>query len=442
MTEQTQPVARHREMASAIQDPWSHIHAYRTHGGRPSRSNLDHNSLVLTQKTDDYVTPHFKKRMGKGEIIMNPFDRTKVTIEDPVYTGLFRLDRSDGSAAFHCEGSFPASQFMYLYELPSGSWINPDFIAEKAVTQAHANLAASDLQSLVMLAEAKQTYNTVYSCLKGAKDLLIGAAKLRKKMLSGDTLNAATKRMIRRSGGSFKAINKASKKAGNAYLQYRYGLRPIYYELQALAKALKERPPRMTFTGRSEYSTVVEDYGDEDRYYGNYMTYVQRRQATQVITCLAKILVEPKSQSNLGNRLNPFGLDDFFQSGWELLPYSFVIDWFLNVGDVIASWEPITDYNILSSCVTVRDDRVQTIKQFDFRMGRYSDSYIDTCPDHLYVANQICDMPDVEYKKTTSRQYRVANPSKPVIPSLDINLDVAKLVDIIALVRQYRSGLS
>jgi hypothetical protein len=41
----------------------------------------------------------------------------------------------------------------------------------------------------------------------------------------------------------------------------------------------------------------------------------------------------------LRSRLNAFGVDALLSSVWEAVPFSFVVDWFINVGDIIESLE-------------------------------------------------------------------------------------------------------
>jgi hypothetical protein len=51
-------------------------------------------------------------------------------------------------------------------------------------------------------------------------------------------------------------------------------------------------------------------------------------------------------------RLNAFGVDRLLSSYWEAVPYSFIVDWFINVGDVLASLE---DYLITPLPIVILD---------------------------------------------------------------------------------------
>lgn len=426
------PQPRTRESASAVEEQYEFHEGYKSWTGTSSTSGF-HPPYVHTKTTDDYVTPNFTKRKSRGEIIMNPFSSRTTEIKDPIVSGMVQFTRSDGYIPYKLDGTFTASRFTGTHDFLSMTYVDPQIIAEQAVTKAYANMASSPFQSLVSLAEAKKTYNTVQSVFSQARDLLIGGLKLRRKLLSGKSLSSEMKRAIRRNGGSFQSINKVSKSAGNAYLQYRYGLRPLAYELQGLAKALEDRKPRYTFTGYADYSSG-RDEEPWDAYRNDYLVFTRQRSVSHEISAVAKLLVEPKSSSVMSTMFDPFGIDNYFQTGWELIPFSFVVDWFLNIGDIVASFEPVTDYNVLSSCVTVRETKKWTHECKNFALGRYAGSLRDT--NNLTYVRQ-CNVPALRYQKIEKHQYRTPSPRRTVIPSLDINLDVAKLTDILALVRQF-----
>lgn len=54
-------------------------------------------------------------------------------------------------------------------------------------------------------------------------------------------------------------------------------------------------------------------------------------------------------------RLAPYGLTNPLLTAWELVPFSFVADWFVNVGDTIASLDnlhSVKSLDVIRSCRT------------------------------------------------------------------------------------------
>lgn len=70
---------------------------------------------------------------------------------------------------------------------------------------------------------------------------------------------------------------------------------------------------------------------------------------------------------------------DIVRAGWEVIPFSFVLDWFLNVGDWLASWRT-ADVDVIQSYATVALEGRSEIESVDqptwFNMG--DDYYAET----------------------------------------------------------------
>jgi hypothetical protein len=54
------------------------------------------------------------------------------------------------------------------------------------------------------------------------------------------------------------------------------------------------------------------------------------------------VRVEPKDPKEMDPALFGFSPEQFLPTAWELLPYSFLIDYFTNIGDIIYGWSTLT----------------------------------------------------------------------------------------------------
>jgi hypothetical protein len=123
------------------------------------------------------------------------------------------------------------------------------------------------------------------------------------------------------------------------FLEYEYGLRPLISDIQSSVSTLTDtdhywRPIRGRASERLTKVTAIGGaFGSNPKY-----TYYQREMydATLTITCRARVRV---SNPNifLANQLGLFDL----ALPWKLIPFSFVVDWFVNVEQVVSS---LTDF--------------------------------------------------------------------------------------------------
>lgn len=127
------------------------------------------------------------------------------------------------------------------------------------------------------------------------------------------------------------------------WLEYSFGVKPLISDVkggaQALARLMNYRPPTVNVRYASESSfndeplLVTRDFGIINlklrvmRSYGySYRIY-------------GKVGIQPHSPSQFARApiLDEFGLrlDEFLPTLWELIPYSFMVDYFTNIGGMI-----------------------------------------------------------------------------------------------------------
>jgi hypothetical protein len=129
------------------------------------------------------------------------------------------------------------------------------------------------------------------------------------------------------------------------------------------------------------------------------------------------------------------GADQLLSTAWELVPYSFVVDWFLNTADFLAAWNPSVDVVPLTSWVTIMSEIEQTREITGYERGKVYFSNPTWVWDSSYGTHTYRVDSTPEIVKTTSKE-RIPRPERPLIPSLNIRLNVSKVLDLLALLRQ------
>lgn len=176
----------------------------------------------------------------------------------------------------------------------------------------------------VFLGELKETVQMIVSPLKG----------LRKGL--GSYLTAAKKRRRNASPAAKRRI------LSDTWLEYSYGWKPLIHDIDDGVDALNDltsEPIPAGFkayrgTGRDEW---VGDIGSKSETVGGTtVTWrVMRREKVDVRVyggMRNKILAEVGTLEKIG-----LGMNNFVPTLWELIPYSFLVDYFSNVGDIISA---------------------------------------------------------------------------------------------------------
>lgn len=136
---------------------------------------------------------------------------------------------------------------------------------------------------------------------------------------------------------------KVSENLADAWLEAQFGWRPLLHDIdsagQALArlsvkKSLSTR--RITAKAESVGSPSVVEYGS--MLHNISVAHFSREIGRCIVVYRGAVRVEAKSPAVM--RAETLGYDprSWAPTAWELIPYSFLIDYFTNVGDVIEGW--------------------------------------------------------------------------------------------------------
>ena len=210
--------------------------------------------------------------------------------------------------------------------------------------------------------------------------------------------------------------------ASDTWLEWRYGWRLLGFEIEAVTEAINHPLKSLFVEGRAGESHVVEyeSIGDSFPLLHSHLrvnanTTVQHRHD---ISVRANVNGKVKLQSaNV--------LASPVVTGWELIPYSFVLDWFVNVGDVLTAWKA---FSLADYTFSIGVKRV-----FDLSGTISGITYYDSA----YTSASASGVSSL--KGETKIRWSRTKPS--LIPQLNVDLTTPRSIDIAALLYSTSTSL-
>jgi hypothetical protein len=157
-----------------------------------------------------------------------------------------------------------------------------------------------------------------------------------------------------------------NKNLADIWLELHFGVVPVIKDCQALMEILETdflRPPFTVKAGVFQKNTYDNgSYGDPSGAPGTFYGY-ENSQVSQSYRCLIGGSVRIVSPNlNLASRL---GLINPFLLGYNLIPFSFLVDWVSNTSQWVSSWIPNFGVEVDNPFYTVTAKRKCTYRRFD-----------------------------------------------------------------------------
>lgn len=316
----------------------------------------------------DSVTPGFHKRSNSGEVFCNAMFKRRE----------YRSFSSTGPSFVHTA----QNGVSYYGELLGGPWgIVPDWsllsvrqppdlrwLYDQTRTRALANVKPPDYAGLVALGELRETLSYLRNPLKTGLKL-------------AKALDGKARRVVMQNGRHVVIQpppegSKAWLELQNLYMEFRYGVRPLVKDISALADTIsfgvKKRHVRETYRAKGEnsysdsWSKRLNFYGSEYAYDANFK---YKRDTVVRAGLLYELSHGVDGAVDWGMRLDQLPI-----ATWQLLPLSFVWDWFLNVGQFIQALIPVAGSTRLAEWVVTRIEEEFSIEKdgWSFSHPEYS----------------------------------------------------------------------
>jgi len=273
--------------------------------------------------------------------------------------------------------------------------VDVEHLQALAITKAWANVDLSKASLLATIAEGEKTIISVGQILFRFWRILRALKKFDVKALKKEI---------------------TLKELADRYMEARYAIRPLVIDTKQILAAInaKEVCDRQTYRGFASDSdtTSVTNHVAVDQ---ADRTVLATSSATRTVEVRAGVLTQIEVQS----KLNTFGCDQILEMFWEITPFSFIVDWFLNVGTLIRAWTPEAGVKALTSWTVTKDVTSwitvgECVQNPDYNSSGYYRVQID----------------NLGFSDINMSVNRDNHPSRPWYPTFDVNLDPLKLLDL------------
>jgi len=324
----------------------------RTRPGSSSSSNtiahtrMNGEVISSTQNTvtkwTDTVTfgdniPGWREALRDGKDATTSMDGSEIVVR---YTpGLARFERpktSDTSPLIYL--SVVTGNHNINMLAPSGDPSNID--EAKADAQALGKFVRriadvnTAFQGGVFLGELRQTLQTIKNPAKGLRDLVDNWGTTARRIRGSRVYPLAFRK------------KKVAEALADSWLEVQYGWGPFLNDIDNGCKALA------LFNGGRSSDTVRltahgETVGNPIVVVAGHAVSLAAWRATSLTVDRCKVIyrgamrVEARNPQTMDPELFGFSPSSFLPTAWELIPYSFLIDYFSNIGDIINGWSQL-----------------------------------------------------------------------------------------------------
>jgi len=376
-------------------------------GGTPSYTSTTAVSSATDTMTDEVTDGYYSLKKSRNHLPMNPMSQVKKTLE--VTWGTTVWEQWYSTRPWHKnQATFPLA--LYAFKARTGwgytnvwpayfgttpSW--PDSGPLLVSALADANAHGWDVGTF--LVELHKTIDMVRSLRENV---------LRRAGRIVSTFKGRKKR--------FSSLSEAGLAFSQTWLEARYGWRQIAFDLQDVNIALIKLQSLKHEFVRASKKAVASDSRiwktSAQSSIGNIgrFTSIVEQEATRTVR--AGVMLEAIADG--------LAFVDPLVTAYELTPFSFIADWFANIGDNVAAFSPFATGSLLHAYVTTEDVVLNRCTALPYAISGGAPNYeVSGTLEYLFESKS----------STYSRQ-----PATPTFNlDLKINLDTSKLVDLASI---------
>lgn len=306
-------------------------------------------SFTLTETMTDTITPGYRKIVRDGGVLpINAMTSLKKGVKDVGATDAWgyigSYSNGDFDEGYQYRGQTSRLGFAAIPSFSADKFpVLDDAYVRRLYTAALANAKTRQMDFLTFYAEWHQT-----------KDLVEGA-------LSRTISRAFRLREQMRKRG----IKKFSpREFADAWLEYRYGWRILAYDVEDIVKHVSRMHTgfldRWRGKGEDYLSNTVRNQTSQNRTIFFDGGGIGGNMFENVTSVLEKHEIRTSVGVMIESVMRTYATIDPLITTYELVPYSFVVDWFFNINEYLQAVSPFTDSSILYAYSTHEFEKTLT----------------------------------------------------------------------------------
>lgn len=371
---------------------WSYMR-YNPHGIMDDQGTSSTDVVVSRFKRHmwDIPTKGFKKLQAEGKILNKPMLQEEIRENYDLYPYHERVRYSTESTL--------TGTGLALATCPLPTLTVPDRFVDTAVTKAFAEVSANESNALLWAGEFKETIKMFYDIGKRLYTLYKSTEAQRKAYYKGKL---------------------SLKEQQSMTLGLLYGIMPLSEALAQWREGLFNILPkgRQTFRGFNVYrdskKTSYEDV--QGTWHKTRISVTETIEANIRAGVLADI--DPP-EFVVSTILEPRAV---ISTAWALSRLSFVVDWFIGVGDWLKSWSPSVGTKILASWVVI--ETKQTVEA-------HHEKFAVVDPGEL--SQTVTGNGTGKVAVVRKQRVPVIPSDRPYLPVINVNLNMDKIFALILL---------
>jgi len=291
-----------------------------------------------------------------------------------------------------------------------------ELLVNQSVTSAYAKMNKASAEILVSIAEASKSVMTVARAMfQGAQ--LFASLRNVVNIKHGNTPRASV------------VFTNVLDSVSDIYLSIRYGWRPLSYEVADISTAIADtliplyRKKYRKSAKRKRTVQLPTSYGtstyNDIKFHWKEEVEVEIKVRTSVVFQASRDAVTEVQRV--------WGVGHIGSTIYELVPGSFILDWFFNFNSVIRSWEVNPGFTVISNTtttevITTTKKRIVSLTKLvpDTTSGQHTNTYSGR-------------FSDVESVTKVIHKERFNSPGRVFLPSFENELDFMKVFDLAAI---------
>lgn len=315
-----------------------------------------------------------------------------------------------------------------------------------ALSKIHDKIRATEygVDGLIILGELRETIsllrNPLLAMRKGIKTyvstLETTSARIRRELRARKSETPAHLLNRRR--------NAVKDAMAGSWLEFSFGVKPLISDVEdvceTITKTLEGKPRKRRLSSKSPQGTrtsiVTHSQGYVSGWNYERIRYSSSKTTTADVMFVAGMkreIIGPLSAAKWGSRMG-LQFQNFLPAAWELLPWSFLIDYFVNIGDIVeASCTDMSQVIYLNEIA-----KEETTWKCDEHIQAFSDPF--TASGNMNVTTEFSG--NVASGRTARRLTLTRTAKPPTIPPIIVSTPQGtslKWVNMAALLAQFKA---